>query len=103
MSATDPDRTNWQRGGFGSSGAGSASRGTPPPPRRLQTVHDVIDLLQEQLEAVRADVEASTLEKARLIGQLASIALKAIETGNLATRLEALEAILKQRHGKAEP
>ena len=26
-----------------------------PPPRRLQTVQDVIVLLQEQVEAVRAD------------------------------------------------
>jgi hypothetical protein len=42
----------------------------------------VIDILQEQVEAVRADVEASTLEKARLIGQLAGIALKAIETAD---------------------
>src|SRR5438046_1443324 len=37
---------------------------------RLQTAQDVIDLLQEQIEAVRTEQEASTLEKARAIGHL---------------------------------
>jgi hypothetical protein len=71
----------------------------PPAPFRLQTAQDVIDLLEEQIEAVRTDVEASALKRAQMIGKLASIALKAIEVGNLAARLEAMEAVLKQRHG----
>src|SRR5436190_164755 len=76
---------------------------TPVPlPFRLQTAADVIDLLQEQIEAVRAEAEAKTTEKARTIGYLAGIALKAIEAGNLAARLEALEAVLKQRNGEAK-
>jgi hypothetical protein len=66
----------------------------------VQTAQDVIDLLQEQIEAVRTDVEASALEKARIIGHLAGLALKAIEAGNIAARLEALEAVLKQRNDK---
>jgi hypothetical protein len=70
-----------------------------PAPCRLRTAQDVIDLLQEQVEAARADTEAAPLEKARIIGQLASLTLKAIEAGNLAARLEALEAVLK-RHSK---
>jgi hypothetical protein len=85
---TDPD---WKR----------CQRQTTSP-RRLQTAQDVIDILQEQVEAVRADLEASTLEKARLIGQLAGIALKAIEAGDLASRLEALEAILKERKQRGQ-
>jgi hypothetical protein len=73
---------------------------TPVPlPFRLQTAQDVIDLLQEQVAAVRADHEARTLEKARTIGYLASVTLKAIEAGNLAARVEMLEAVLKQRNG----
>jgi hypothetical protein len=68
-----------------------------PPPRRLQTIADVIDLLQEQMEAIRMQSCAGTLEKARAIGYLAGIARKAIETGNLAARLEMLEAVLRQR------
>ena len=77
---------------------------TPLPlPFRLQTATDVIDLLQEQVAAVRNEQEAGTLEKARTIGYLAGIALKAIEAGNLAARLEALELVLKQRNGNGHP
>ena len=77
----------------------TALRGrTAPPPRRLQTARDVIDLLEEQVEAVRAETCAGTVEKVRAIGYLASIARQAIATGELAARLELLEAVLKQRH-----
>ncbi len=76
----------------------SVRRGrTSVPPRRLQTAADVIDLLHEQVEAIRRESWAETLDKARAIGYLAVIARKAIETGTLAARLEMLEAILKQR------
>jgi hypothetical protein len=76
---------------------------TPVPPQfRLQTAQDVIDLLQEQVEAVRDDAEAKKLEKARTIGFLAGVALRAIEAGNLAARLEALELALKQRDERNE-
>jgi t-SNARE complex subunit (syntaxin) len=78
-------------------------RGPAPPPRRLQTAQDVIDVLQEQVEAVRADTGSGTLEKARAIAYLAGVARKAIETGTLAARLEMLEAVLKQRQGEATP
>jgi hypothetical protein len=59
----------------------------------------VLQLLAEQVEAVRAEKDAGTLEKARAIGYLAGISLKAIEAGNLAARIEMLEAVLKQRNG----
>lgn len=82
----------------------TAPRGPAPAvPRRLQTSQDVIDLLEEQVEAVRADAAASTLEKARTIGYLAAIARKAIETCNLAARVEMLEAVLNQRQGDDRP
>jgi hypothetical protein len=70
-----------------------------PPPLRLQTAQDVIDLLQEQVQAVRDEPCAGAVEKARAIGYLAAIARQAIETGKLAARLEMLEAVLKQRSG----
>jgi hypothetical protein len=63
-----------------------------PPPRRVQTAQDVIDLLQEQVEALRAETWVGTVEKARALGYLAGIARKAIETGDLAARLDKLEA-----------
>lgn len=72
---------------------------TSPVPSafRLQTAQDVIDLLEEQVELVRAAPDASALEKARAVGFLAGVALRAIEAGNVAARLEALEAALKHR------
>ena len=54
------------------------------------------------MEAVRLDPEAATMEKARTIGYLAGVALKAIEAGNLAARIEMLEAVLKQRNTEAK-
>jgi hypothetical protein len=82
-------------------GDGCTTPGTTPVPLpfRLQTAADVLKLLEEQVEAVRADQEAGTLEKARTVGYLAGIALKAIEAGNLAARIEMLEAVLRQRNG----
>jgi hypothetical protein len=81
----------------------AALRGRPaPPPRRLQTARDVIDLLQEQVEAVRGEPGAGTLDKARALGYLAGIARKAIETGDLAARVEMLEAVLRRRDGEAK-
>lgn len=74
-----------------------------PIPLRLKTANDVLALLEEQVEAVRGEQEAGTLEKARTIGYLAGISLKAIEAGNLAARLEALETVLKQRNGDGKP
>jgi hypothetical protein len=66
---------------------------------RLQTAQDVIDLLEGQISAVIEEGEAGTLEKARTIGYLATVALKAIEAGNIVARIEELEAILKRRKG----
>lgn len=72
--------------------------GTPVPLLfRLRTVQDVLQILEEQVQAVRDDKEVGTLERARTIGYLAGVCLKAIEAGDLATRVEALEAVLKGR------
>jgi hypothetical protein len=68
-----------------------------PVPFRLKTAADVIALIEEQVAAVRADPGAGAMEKARTVGFLAGVALRAIEAGNLAARIEALELVLKQR------
>lgn len=71
---------------------------TPVPlPFRLKTASDVLALLEEQVQAVRAEPGAGPLEKARCVGYLAGVALRAIEAGDLAARLEALESVLKTR------
>jgi hypothetical protein len=67
------------------------------PPRRLQTVQDLIDLLEEQVEAIRAEPWSGTIDKARAIAYLAGVARKAMEAGILAARVDMLEAVLKQR------
>jgi hypothetical protein len=68
-----------------------------PAPFRLKTALDVLSLLEEQVAAVRATAECSTLERARCLGFLAGVALRAVEVGELANRLEALEGALKAR------
>jgi len=69
-----------------------------PAPIHLKGPEDVLRLLEEQVNAVRAAPLARPLSKARLLAQLTTAALKAMEVGQLAARLEMLEAVLKQRH-----
>ena len=68
-----------------------------PLPFRLKTAQDVLALIEEQVNAVRDESEAGTLEKARTTGYLASIALKAVEVADLSARVEAMERVLKGR------
>jgi hypothetical protein len=102
MAYRDPERQRaynreWMR--MNRAGDCGTPGGTPLPAAfRLRTAQDVIDLLSEQIEAVRNEKTAGTLERARTIGFLAGIALKAIEAGNMAARLEALESVLKSRN-----
>ena len=69
----------------------------PPPPVRLRTAVDVLAVLAQQIDAVRNDARSGPLEKARLIGYLAGLGLRAVEAGNLEARVEMLEAVLKLR------
>jgi hypothetical protein len=64
---------------------------------RLQTAADALALLAEQVAAVQADETVTTVERARCIGYLVGISLKAIEAGDTAARLEAVEAVLRLR------
>lgn len=108
MPYSDPDHArDYQRGYRRLRRAGDQST-TPvhpavPIPFRLKTAGDVLALLEEQVEAVRAEPVAGALEKARVVGYLAGVALRAIETGNLAARLEVLELTLKLRNGGSKP
>ena len=69
------------------------------PPVRLKTAADVLAVLAEQIDAVRNDARAGPLAKARLVGYLAGLGLKAVEARDLEARVEMLEAVLKQREG----
>lgn len=68
-----------------------------PTSFRLRATQDLITLLEEQIDAVRTDPVAGSLEKARCIGTLTSVALRALEQRDLTARLEALEALYKRR------
>jgi hypothetical protein len=68
-----------------------------PPEFRLKAARDVLELVAEQVNAVRAEAEAGTLEKARCLGYLATIALRAVEVAELADRVDAMERALKDR------
>ncbi|MBS4032638.1 MAG: hypothetical protein KGZ63_14650 [Clostridiales bacterium] len=72
-----------------------------PLPFKLKTARDILSLLEEQVNAVREDREAGTLEKARCIGYLAGYALKAVEVADLEARVISLESVLKERRKMA--
>jgi hypothetical protein len=72
-----------------------------PSAVRIQTAADVLQLLEGQAAAVQADPAVRTVEKARAIGYLAAVALRALEARDTITRIEALEAVLKRRNGEA--
>jgi hypothetical protein len=66
---------------------------------RLRTARDVLELLERQVDAVQNDSELGTVERARTVGFLAGVSLRAIEAGDLSARLEALELTLRKREG----
>lgn len=71
-----------------------------PSDFRISTARDVLALVDEQIRIVRETSEAGTLERARCIGYLATIALKAVEAADLTARIESLETTLKMRDAK---
>jgi len=73
------------------------TRLTLPVEFRAKTAADVLALLNEQLDTLRQDTSLGSVERAKAVGYLAGIMLRAIEAGEVAARLEALETILKSR------
>ena len=72
-------------------------RAVPPEPAPLDTPADVLALLEEQMNAVRADPLVEPSEKARTLGFLGGLALRAMEARDVVARLEAVERVLKLR------
>ena len=82
---------------------GSVTR-TLPLPVRVETAADILNLLSDAIGEVRAEMQAGALDRARAVGYLAGIALRAVETSGLEARLAALEEALTtkeevRRHG----
>lgn len=70
-----------------------------PLPFRMKTAQDILALLADQVQEVRdaPKEEAGTLEKARCIGYLCGIGLKAVEVADIDARLAAMEQVMKAR------
>ncbi len=68
-----------------------------PTEFRLRKAKDVLALLEGQMKEVLGDPNLGSVERARCLGYLATIALKAIDAGDLSARIESLELVLKSR------
>src|SRR5690242_19638323 len=68
-----------------------------PAPMPIESPADVLAVIGEQVNAVRADVLAEPHERARTLGMLCSVALRCIEAKDLDQRLEAVSRVLKLR------
>ena len=73
------------------------ARPTLPLELRIQTAHDVLTMLNQQVNAVLMDEGITTLERARCLTYMASSILKAIEQVAIIPRLEALEDVMNSR------
>ena len=106
MPYRDPDKQRaykreWKR--MQSAGGGTPGGTVITLPFRLRTAHDVLSLIARHVEAVEQEEEAGTLEKARAIGYLAGIALKAVEITDLGARLAKLEQALGRKGQAVSP
>lgn len=66
-------------------------------PVDLEQPADVLELLAEQVNALRADADVDPADRARTVGLLAGLALRAMEARDLDERLAAVERVLKLR------
>lgn len=74
--------------------------GDLPTSVRIKTAEDVLKLLEDEINEVRG-VDADPLVKARLVNQLASTTLRAIESSNHEARLVDIEEMLRKRGGQS--
>lgn len=72
-----------------------------PAPIRVETAQQILELLAEQVNAVRTDESIGTVERARTIGYLAGVALRAVEVADLSARVERLEQALEEERAAA--
>jgi|SRR5579872_1728757 len=62
-----------------------------------RTAADIVHHLEEQIQAVRGNSRLDDTDRARLIGALCAVSLRAIEQAEGEARLRAVEHILQQR------
>ena len=91
---TDERRANSARGGHARHGRKLGTTGGGEPVT-LESVADVLPLLARELAAVLS-LEKS-VSRARAVGYLAGVVIKAFEVSDLQERVEALEMALRMR------
>lgn len=64
---------------------------------KIRKPKDLLNLLDEQIDAIRATPWAGPMQKAQAIGVLAGIARKVLDDHTISARIEMLEAVLKAR------
>ena len=74
----------------------------PPEPVPFDTPGDVVGVIAECVKALRADPFIDPAEKARTLGFLSSVALRAMAQKDMAARLEAVERVLNLRKDAAD-
>ena len=72
----------------------------PAEPVPFDSPADVLAVIAEQVNAVRADSATDPVERARTLGLLSGIALRAMESRDVVARLEAVERVLKLRRDR---
>ena len=68
--------------------------------RAVKTAADVRQVVAEEIENMRTNPDLDPLRRGRVLAQLASAALRAIEMGELEARVEAIETVLKRRKNR---
>ena len=79
----------------------NASTAPVAEPISLKEPTDVLGLISEQVQAVRAAAGVDPLNRARTLRSLAALALRAMQGRDLLARLEAVEHVLKIRRDDA--
>ena len=69
-----------------------------PAEYREAKAETVLGTVMEQLVKLREDEEIGTVERARCVAYVAGVALKAIESANLAGRIADLERVIKSQN-----
>ena len=78
----------------------AAETALAPPqaePVPIRTPADVVALLAEQINSVRADHTSDPQDRARTIAGLATVALQAMKAAEMDARVEAVERMLRLR------
>ena len=84
----------WQRQRRAGVSGGDCTPSRTLNPDDVKTAKGMLDVLAETISDVQA-WEGDTLQRARCMGYLVSIGIKAVETAELAERLDDLEAQLE--------